>query len=159
MAEYDGILQFRSVGIRRLRDAEELLQPPTIDPYSSDANTRHLRTAVYLAGYSIECVLKEYIISRTPPAMTLDEALRIRAEKGLSVISVNSAEGHNLSALLKLTDLEASIFSEKKVTTNWHICLGWRSTWRYDPDPPTRQNAEAFVEATRNVYQWIKNRV
>ena len=76
-----------------------------------------------------------------------------------SVISVNSAEGHNLSALLKLTDLEASIFSEKKVTTNWHICLGWRSTWRYDPDPPTRQNAEAFVEATRNVYQWIKNRV
>jgi hypothetical protein len=47
---------------RRLKDAEELLQPPNADPQRSDADRRDLRGAMYLAGYAVESLLKAYLI-------------------------------------------------------------------------------------------------
>ncbi len=102
MAEYDDIIHFRKAGLQRLRDAEELLQPPSITPNVSEASTRHLRGAMYLAGYGIECVLKEYIISPTPPARSLGKALEIREASGKSAFDLYSSAGHNLTGLLAL---------------------------------------------------------
>ena len=61
MADYDGISQYWKAAARRLQDAQELLQPPTINADEQGAETRHLRAAVYLAGYAVECILKVYI--------------------------------------------------------------------------------------------------
>jgi len=39
MPEYDGISQYLKAGPRRLRDAEELLQPPSLKPGERGAET------------------------------------------------------------------------------------------------------------------------
>ena len=67
MPEHDGISEYLKAGLHRLRDAEELLQEPSIILKESGADTRHLRGAVYLAGYAVECVLKAYLIQLGPP--------------------------------------------------------------------------------------------
>ena len=56
----DTIQDYRRSATRRLEDAKELLEPPTLDPQRSDADRRHLRGAMYLAGYAVECLVKAY---------------------------------------------------------------------------------------------------
>jgi hypothetical protein len=155
MAEYEGISQFVKAAERRLRDAEELLQPPTLAPQEQGAETRHLRAAVYLAGYAIECILKVYIIQQQG-VKTLTAAVDALRKAGKNVPDLNSTIGHHLQRLLSLTDLERQLDNERERKKDWNICLKWRSNWRYDPTSPTRANAEEFVKAVRSVYAWVK---
>ncbi len=62
MAFRDTIQDYRRSATRRLEDARELLEPPTLDAQRSDAGRRHLRGAMYLAGYAAECLVKAYLI-------------------------------------------------------------------------------------------------
>ena len=73
MPEFDSETAYIKSGTRRLRDAEELLEPPTLDPKERGAETRHLSGAVYLAGYGVECLLKAYLISRRSGCSRLSE--------------------------------------------------------------------------------------
>ena len=163
MADYDGISDFRKVAPQRLRDAKKMLESPTQNQ-EQGADTRHLRASVYLAGYGIECMLKTYIIDRQPPAKTLTEAMNRRREndellKGEPLPDIQGAKGHNLPLLLLLTDLEAGLNNAPDRRKDWAICLSWKSTWRYDPYPPTRQFAEDFVAAADRLYLWIERQL
>lgn len=82
MLEFDSIGDYVKAGPRRLADAKELLEQPTLEPDAPDAAHRHLRGAVYLAGYAVECALKAYIISRAPPAQRFLEAIERRRQEG-----------------------------------------------------------------------------
>lgn len=159
MAEYDGISQFRKVAPRHLRDAEELLQPPSLAPQERGAAGRHLRAAVYLAGYAVECILKAYVISRQPSATTLTQAVEARRAAGEGIPNVLGAEGHRLPLLLSLTDLEAILATDHQRQRDWGICSKWKVSWRYDPNLPTASFAVEFVGATRDVYQWIQRQL
>ena len=63
MAFYDTIKDYRAAANQRLGDARELMETPTRDSERSDAEQRHLRGAMYLAGYAVECLLKAYLNS------------------------------------------------------------------------------------------------
>ena len=158
MAEYDGLGQFHKAAQRRLKDARELLQTPTLDPQESGADTRHLRAAVYLAGYAVECALKEYIIAHER-ATTLTEATRLRRDAGEDIPDLLGANGHNLDLLLRLTGLTGRLDPDVRRKQDWGICLRWRSTWRYDPTPPPSEFATAFVAATQRVHGWIVSQI
>ena len=155
MAEYDGISQYRKSAVRRLRDAEELLQPPTLASEEQGAQTRHLRAAVYLAGYAVERILKVYIIAQTASATSLAEAVEVRRNAGEQIPNLLGAEGHRLTVLLSLTDLEERIEGEER-KKDWSLCVKWKSTWRYDPVPPEATFALEFVAATKRIYCWIE---
>ncbi len=114
MAEYDGLTQYRKSAGRRLRDAEELLQPPSVALEEQGAKTRHLRGAIYLAGYAIECILKAYIISQSASAMSLADAIEERRQAGEQMPNILGADGHNLRLLLSLTDLEGSLTTDER---------------------------------------------
>ena len=163
MPEYDGISEFLKVASQRIKDAKKLLEPAA-GPQQQGTDTRNLRAAVYLAGYGIECVLKAYIIDRQPPAKTLSEAMnrrRSRGEqlKGQPLPDVQGARGHDLPLLLLLTDLEEALDNTRDRKNDWAICLGWKSTWRYDPYPPTRLFAEDFIAAAERLYKWIERQL
>src|SRR4051794_32059413 len=64
MPTRDRLSDFVKSAPRRLKDAEELIEHPTADPQRSDADRRHLRGAMYLAGYAVECLLKAYLIEQ-----------------------------------------------------------------------------------------------
>ncbi len=155
VAEYDGYSYYRKSAWRRLRDAEELLASPTVSPHEQGASVRHLRGAIYLAGYAVECALKAYLISREPPAQSLEQVLQRWSDGGRATPKLLGAEGHNLFLLVSLTDLELPLQSDFERKKDWGICLRWRSTWRYDPEPPRPEFAAEFVAAVRRVVEWI----
>lgn len=158
MAEYDGISQYRKAAARRIKDAEELLQPPTVDAREQGAETRHLRAAVYLAGYAVECILKVYLISQVASANSLSDAVEARRAMGEQLPNLLGAEGHRLDVLLSLTDLEAQ-FSDEERRQDWSLCVKWKSTWRYDPNPPPATFAFEFVAAVRRIYRWVERQI
>lgn len=75
MPEFDGLTTFRISGFHRLRDAEHLLTPPLVQTGEHGVTTRHLRGAMYLCGYGIECLLKAYLIAKYHPLQRLSEVL------------------------------------------------------------------------------------
>lgn len=135
------------------------MQPPTILPAGRGATTRHLRAAIYLAGQAVECILKAYFISREPPAVTLTQAVEARRERGEDVPNIMSAAGHSLPLLISLTDLEALLAADAGRRQDWTTCARWRSTWRYNPEPPDANFAGEFVRAARRFHDWVQQQL
>ena len=159
MAEFDGISEYLKAAIQRLEDALELLQPPTLYPNRSDAKTRHLRGAMYLAGYALECIIKAYIITRFK-AQTLEEAIRIApASKRRLMKKLNTVDGHNLRLLISLTDMGIPLAGNVSMLRHWTICLTWDSGWRYNPRPVRVEHAREFVDAAAQVHAWISRQI
>ena len=132
--------------------------PPTSDPKASDADRRHLRGAMCLAGYAVECLLKAYIIGMTgtqtlPSAM--DELNRRRAEKGLPPVEniARSIAGHNIGYLLQVSDL--ADYDQRL----WGRVAVWSSEWRYDITSVTRKNAHEFVDDIGAAINYLSPRV
>src|SRR4051812_31995853 len=100
MPEFDGISTFAKSGKRRLRDAERLLEPPTADLTERGAESRHLRGAMYLCGYGVECLLKAYLIHLNPGRMRLADVLTDLRKDGNEVRDICGASGHDLPYLL-----------------------------------------------------------
>lgn len=157
MPEFDGISEYVKSGIRRLRDAEELLQPPTLNPKEQGAGTRHLRGAVYLAGYGVECLLKAYLISRQRNCFRLSEARDAMRAAGNPIRDICGEAGHDLRYLLSLTDLEACMDAGQ--LRQMSLSAKWSSSWRYDPRPVAREDAAARIEAARSLVDWIYTQI
>ena len=156
MAEYDGISEYGKAAIHRLQDAAELIEYPTLEPYRSDAAIRHLRGAMYLAGYAIEFRLKAYILQGLN-VKTLEEAIRVApGSKKETLQRLNSAEGHNLNLLVSLTDLGRQIAADPSTKKAWNICKTWKSTWRYDPTYADLEQAKKFFESVSYFYFWLE---
>ena len=160
-AEFDGISQLVKSGPRRGGGADELMQAPTLRPHEGDALTRHLRGAMYLAGYAIECLLKAYLTEqeRGQRLSTAERQINDRrAKQNLPPIEKisSSAAGHSLAYLLGLTDLAEQPDYDPAL---WGRVAVWRSVWRYDPSPVKRDAAEAFVEDVRTAVNWLSPRI
>lgn len=157
----DTIEDYRRSAFRRLEDARELLEPPTSDPNRSDANRHHLRGAMYLSGYAVECLLKACLIQYTN-SQTLRAAENIlnvqRRQKNLESIEniARSAAGHKIFYLLRLTDLESYPAYDPKI---WSRVAQWRSSWRYETDTPRVMEADEFVNDVQAVANWLSPKI
>ena len=160
-AEFDGISQLVKSGPRRLRDAEELMQSPTLRPHDSDADTRHLRGAMYLAGYAVECLLKAYLTEQERCQRLSEAESRInerRAKRNIPPVEKisSSAAGHSIYYLLQLTDLVEQAGYDPSL---WGRVAVWRSVWRYDSLVVSRFTAEAFINDVRTAVNWLSPRI
>lgn len=157
MPEFDSETAYIKSGTRRLRDAEELLEPPTLDPNERGAETRHLQGAVYLAGYGVECLLKAYLISRHPGCAKLSEVRDATQKSGLPIRDICGAAGHDLRYLLSLTDLEA--FLDVARLRQISLCAKWSSVSRYDARSVKREDAEDRIKAARRIVDWVRAQI
>jgi len=158
MPEHDRTEDYLEAGPKRLADARELLQPPTLDSRAADAGHRHLRGAAYLAGYAVECALKAYIISSAPRSRTFTEAVAHLPIAQGAVLDFRGARSHNLLLLLQATDLDERMGADFRLRAFWRVCLKWSPVWRYDPKHLTsRSQAEEIVEAAAAVHEWIND--
>src|SRR5438270_7888255 len=110
MATRNRLSDYIKCAPRRLKDAEELLELPTADPQRSDADRRHLRGSMYLAGYAVECLLKAYLIEQEGCQSLAEAETRInerRRRSGQDPIEriASTAAGHDLYYLVGPTDL------------------------------------------------------
>lgn len=153
----DTIHDYKRSAARRLEDAKELVEAPTFDPQRSDAEYRHLRGAMYLAGYAAECLVKAYLIQHLN-AQTLAAAVDIlnqqRQQHGKEPVEqiARTAAGHKILYLLQLTDLPQYPAYDPKL---WARAAQWRSSWRYDTDSVTRADAENFVNDVQAIVNWL----
>ena len=164
--EYDGISELLKAAPKRLADARELLETPTRNPQGSDAATRHLRAAVYLAGYALECALKVYIIDRTDARLRRrgnrvqgwSEALRQRELAG-DEPDLSGSRSHSLELLFRATDLSNMTPPGSEIHGVWVRCMkNWRPSLRYAPDHMRdRDEARATVDALEEAYKWVRN--
>ena len=156
MAEFDGITHFHKSGWRHLRDAQELLETPTREPNKSDAATRHQQGAVYLAGYAVECALKEFLISREGVG-TLSEVMQRRRQRGEEEFALTTTEGHNLALLFRLANLAEECEHNSLIRRHWASCVKWRSTLRYSIGTGIIQDPRGFVVSAEEIHRWILN--
>src|SRR5205085_10165063 len=124
-----------------LRDAERLLEPPSKNVNEQGADVRHLRGAMYLSGYGVECLLKAYLIKQRPGCHRLSDVLTELRSDGAEVRDICGSAGHDLPYLLTLTKVEARFDRQRREQMS--NCAKWRSNWRYDPTPATREAAES----------------
>jgi hypothetical protein len=143
---HDGYSEYVKAAQHRLADALELLEEPTYPGKSGNPQSRHLRGAMYLAGYAVECILKAYIITRHPPCRTLVEVDP----------TLVAAAGHGLDRLLVTSGLEAQLLDRRQ---DWGICRSWTPDWRYNPQIPSRGEALNFVQSAERIHRWLKNQV
>lgn len=142
---------------QQLRDAAELLQPPSLDPTSPDALTRHLVGAMYLAGYAVECSLKEFLLRKFSPLATPAPGSSVTFDDVLP--QVDAALGRKLKDLHSLSDLWLATGLDARDTTmtaNLGACSIWRVDWRYRPPAArARSDAEQLVSAASDLVAWI----
>ena len=167
MLEYDGISELWKAAPKRLADARELLQAPTREMKRSDQSIRHLRGAVYLSGYAVECILKVYIIEQTDAScrgsgkrvQTWSDVLSIRQERGQTP-DLSGRRSHNLLLLYQATDLSQYVSQGSSIYATWNTCFkSWRVSLRYNPnhmDDP--EMALQIVDALEAAYNWVRNR-
>lgn len=162
--DFDGYSELLKTAPKRLKDARELLESPTFEADASDAGIRHLRTACYLAGYAVECILKVYGI------MVLDARSGSHVQRWDEVIKHWSAQApplklegkhsHDLNKLRTAAGLEGEMDGDETAKQNWGICKKWDYNQRYNPRPlEQRQRAVEFVEACEALYLWVRPRI
>jgi HEPN domain-containing protein len=129
--------RFRDLAERRLAEAKVL------------AEGEHWSGAYYLAGYAVECALKARIAAQFRENEIPDRAL------------VNSIYTHDLSALLRLADLQAEldVAAEAKpvLTRRWAIVTKWSEQSRYEVW--TEDLASAMLQAIDGdedgLFRWL----
>jgi hypothetical protein len=157
MPRFDGGSEFRKVASHRLRDAQELLQPPTLDPNGGNRSTRHLRGAMYLAGYAVECILKAYLIDMYRPLSTLAQVDAKLRRLDAALPNLLSAEGHRIAVILRHTDLEVYQGDLQRLQFG-QIASVWNVEMRYDPSSPARPRAVQHVSVAEDLYNWVNSR-
>ena len=157
----DTVQDYKHSAGRRLEDAKELLEVPTLDPQRSDAGSRHLRGAMYLAGYAVECLVKAYFVQQRN-AQTLAAAVealnRQRQQQGKEPVDqiARTAAGHKIQYLLQLTNLPQYPAYDAKL---WARVAQWRSSWRYETDLVARSDAQQFISDVQDVVNWVSPKI
>lgn len=123
--------KFYRVSKQRLEDAE--LNLVRIDRPAA---------AIYLSGYSVECILKALLLVLYPAGERQD-ALR----------SLKDDFGHNLRRL-RAGVISRGVNIPREVARELLFVSSWSPELRYEPGPGDRKEAERFVAAAKSIIRW-----
>ncbi len=157
MPEHDGVVDYLSVAEMRLADARELLAPPTVDSGDPNAPTRHLRAAMYLAGYALECTLKAYIVTSEGARGFFEVVAKYKESADLW--KKVAADAHDVKLLLAASRLPAdpTVWDEPRRRL-WGQCEWWNVAIRYHPKPHTDvSSARGLVAVLEEMCQFIND--
>jgi hypothetical protein len=112
---------------------------------------------MYLAGYSIECLLKTKLMKNhnCRNLMELEELFRDREllNQDSSIFS------HGLSILLRLTGSEKRLRQDRLLWKEFNNVNRWVTAWRYSPNPASREDAEQFLKSVDQTLHWVENNI
>ena len=155
--QFDLISDYIKVAPKRLRDAERLLEHGELEAGQPGAGHRHLRGALYLAGYAVECALKAYIISRCPGEQRFSDVVERRRQAGEDLDRRDLA--HNLRLLLRTAGLADEVEADPLLRESWNWCRRWDPDMRYNPaDFTARREAVDRVAHCRAMHEWIESK-
>jgi hypothetical protein len=115
------------------------------------------RGAMYLAGYSVECLLKAKLMRkfRCRHLRELEEELQRR---GL-LASTATVFTHQLEALIALSGGWDRLRRNARLWRQFQNVNRWMPAWRYTADLSDEAEASEFLIAVDAVRRWIQNNV
>src|ERR1043166_9205828 len=129
--QFGGVSEQGKAALHRLADAKVLQRH------------QRWRGAMYVAGYSVECLLKRKLMEKfgCPTLIQLEDDLRRRkrVKEGESVFS------HSMESLLRLVGGFERAMQRRETSAAFSIVNEWVPAWRYSPDLGDSQTCEDFV--------------
>ncbi len=104
--------------------------------------------AVYLAGYSVECILKTLILSVVPTAQT--EAV---------LNSFRGVRAHDYNWLRDQYRLRGGASFPGHVNRDFTLVDEWSTNLRYELAVFRHSEAEEFLKSTDRIIQWADGRI
>ena len=142
-SDHDGISEQAKAGRHRWDDAIVLR-----------ANARY-RGAMYLAGYSVECLLKTKLM-RIHDCRSLTELdAELRRKRLLS--EDMRVHTHQLEQLLKLAGGRDRLRADPVLWSLFAIVNRWMPAWRYNPDLSDYEESEDYFGAVMAIREWIEH--
>jgi len=140
-----GVSEQAKAGKHRMDDARALF------------NAVRWRGAMYLAGYSIECLLKTKLMRRfgCRHLRELEQELQRRGALALH----GTIFTHQLEVLLRLAQALDRLRQNEPLWRLFNMVNRWVPAWRYTADLSTRGDAEDFLDAVERVAHWIEHNV
>jgi HEPN domain-containing protein len=126
---------YRSAG-QRFEDAEFLLE------------AGRTTGAIYLAGYSVECMLKALILCIVPPAKR-SEMLR----------SFRGSKAHDYDWLKGRYFENGGPPLPSAVAKSFSLVDTWTTELRYKAGTTNPREAESFMQAAREILDWAEGRI
>ena len=118
---------------------------------------RRWRGAIYLAGYSVECLLK-WKLMKIFKCRHLDELQsKLRDRKVLK--SDEGVYTHDLQKLLRLSDENSRLSQNLDCWKAFSLVNRWTPEWRYTADESNESDADYFFKAVEKVSDWINNNI
>ena len=140
-----GVSEQAKAGKHRMEDARALL------------NANRWRGAMYMAGYSIECLLKTKLM-RMFSCRNLRELEDELQGKGILAAQA-TVFTHQLELLLRLTNAIDRLRQNEQNWRMFNMVNRWIPAWRYTADLSNSDDAKDFVDAVDKVSHWIENNI
>lgn len=140
-----GVTEQGKAGKHRMDDARALF------------NAVRWRGAMYMAGYSVECLLKTKL-------MRMFNCRHLRElEDELQGKGILGAQGtvftHQLELLLRLANAIDRLRQSEEHWRSFNMVNRWIPAWRYTADLSNPEDAKDFLDAVEKVAHWIDHNV
>lgn len=140
-----GVSEQSKAGKHRMDDARALF------------NSVRWRGAMYLAGYSIECLLKTKLMQKFDCRHLRELEEELQKRKVLAARATIFT--HQLEVLLRLADGLVRLRQNEPMWRSFNIVNRWVPAWRYTADQSKREDAEDFLNAVESISHWIEHNV
>jgi hypothetical protein len=116
------------------------------------------RGAMYMAGYSVECLLKVKLMQMFRRRNLVD--LEAELQRRGILIGDRTVFTHHLRPLLVLTGAAERLRQNTPLWRQFSDVNAWLPAWRYSANVATPREAKEFVDAVDAVLiMWIRNNV
>ena len=142
---FHGISEQSKAGKHRMDDARALL------------TAVRWRGAMYMAGYSIECLLKTKLM-RMYECRHLRELQEELQRRGV-LSAQTSIFTHQLEPLLRLAGGLERLRQSEEHWRLFNLVNRWVPAWRYTADLSNADDAADFLTAVNRISKWIENNI
>lgn len=140
-----GVTEQAKAGKHRMDDARALMRQD------------RWRGAMYLAGYSVECLLKAKLMQKFDcrHLRELESELQRRGVlPGHATVFT-----HQLEILIRLAQRLDRLRQNAPLWQDFNIANRWLPAWRYAANLSRREDAEDFLDAVEKLSRWIENNI
>jgi hypothetical protein len=138
-----GVTEQSKASVHRREDAHALL------------NATRWGGAMYMAGYSIECLLKAKLMRMCACGNLRD--LEAELQRGGLLAEHATIFTHQLEILLRLAGALDRLRQNIELWPLFNIVNRWIPAWRYNPDLSNHHDARDYVGAVDSIRHWIDN--
>jgi HEPN domain-containing protein len=143
--QYAGVSTQKKASKHRLGDAQALF------------NAGRWRCAMYIAGYSVECLLKAKLM-KMYNCRQLGQLEEVLQKRGLLAVNATIFT-HQLYPLLRLAQGLERLRQNRTLWPSFNLVNRWVPAWRYSTNLSNRKNAENFLQAVEQILDWIEHNV